>query len=76
MFRWILRQLSTILKIDGRHIEYRCKKCNQWVFVTLAEQEWEQLLNGLPFECAIPNPEKLIHFKKGLCISCAENKNE
>lgn len=72
MFRWLLRQLHILQKIDGvRTIEYRCKQCNVYTTVILTQQEWNDLCNGIPFDNVFQTERKqsLIHFKKGLCAN-------
>lgn len=49
-------------------LEYRCKMCNDWVKVTLLNEEYLELKNGVPFRQIFGTG--LQHLRKGICEQC------
>lgn len=70
MFLKTIRQLVVVTVSDSQiRLEYKCRICNQRCTVTLTNQEYEYLIQGLPFRVVFNNGRKkeLIHFSKGIC---------
>lgn len=79
MFRWLLRQLHIRLKTSTTlTLEYKCQKCLRYTYAVVTEQEWNDILSGIPFIIAMSKQRQLElnHFKQSICKDCLQQQLE